>query len=82
MADKKSSPQQIVQSVFEPESNSISVRDSTNLVPSRYDEMILTYDNTNADPSSVTYKLESVTIATLGFEYDSRGRLVRVYRES
>lgn len=81
-ADKKSSPQQIVQSVYEVESNSISVRDATNLVPSQYDEMILTYQNTSTDPNTITYKFNGNVITILGFDYDSRGRLTRVYRQS
>ncbi|NDB29764.1 hypothetical protein EB169_10320 [archaeon] len=81
-ADKKSSPQQIVQSVYEVESNAISVRDATNLVPSQYDEMILTYQNTNTDPNTITYKFNGSIITVLGFDYDSRGRLTRVYRQS
>lgn len=80
MADKKSSPQQIVQSVFETESNSISVRDTTNMVPSSYNEIQMVYDNTNAEPSIVTYLTNGVVVAIINFEYDTRGRVTRVYR--
>ena len=82
MADKKSNPQQIAQAVYEVQSNAISVRDATNLVPSAYNEMLLTYTNTNSEPSTITYKLNSTVIAVLVFEYDSRGRLTRVFRQS
>lgn len=82
MADKKSNPQQIAQSVYEPQSESISIRDITNLVPNQYNEILMTYLNANPEPSTVTYKYNSVTVAVIGFEYDSRGRVIRVYRIS
>ena len=80
MADKKSNPQQIAQAVYEVESNSISVRDATNLVPSQYNEIVFNYINTNPEPSTVTYKLNNTVIAILSFEYDVRGRVIRVIR--
>lgn len=81
MADKKSNPQQIAQSVFNPSSESISIRDVTNLIPSAYNEMTLTYLNTNTEPSTITYKLNSAIVAVIAFEYDVRGRVTRVYRQ-
>lgn len=82
MADKKSNPQQIAQSVFNPSSESISIRDITNLVPNAYNEMILTYVATNTEPATITYKLNSTIVAVIAFEYDVRGRVTRVYRQS
>jgi hypothetical protein len=82
MADKKSNPQQIAQAVFNPNSESISIRDVTNLVPSAYNEMIMTYVNTNTEPSTITYKLNNGIVAVIAFEYDVRGRVSRVYRQS
>lgn len=82
MADKKSSPEQIAQSVYETQSNAISVRDTTNLVPSSYNEILMTYDGTNPEPTTVTYLQSSVIIAVIAFEYDIRGRVTRVYRQS
>jgi len=82
MADKKSNPAQITQAVFNPDNQSIHVHDVTNLLPSSYDEMLLTYVNTNTDPSIVTYRLNNLTVAIIAFEYDSRGRVIRVYRQS
>lgn len=82
MADKKSSPEQITQSVYEVQSNAISVRDTTNLVPSSYNEILMTYVATNPEPSTVTYLQDSVIIAVIAFEYDVRGRVTRVYRQS
>mgnify|MGYP003342609773 CR=1 FL=1 len=80
MSDKKSNPAQIAQSVYDVQSESISIHDVTNLVPSSYDEILMTYNNSNSEPSSVTYKLNSSTIAVIGFEYDVLGRVVRVHR--
>lgn len=82
MADKKSSPQQIVQSVYDPDGNTISVRDTTNMVPSSYTEIQMTYENTNLEPSVVTYLLNNKIVATINFEYDTRGRVTRVYRST
>jgi len=82
MADKKSNPQQIVQSVFNPNSDSISIHDVTNLIPSAYNEMLLAYSNTNLEPTTITYKLNNTIVAVIGFEYDTRGRVTRVYRQS
>ena len=82
MADKKSSPEQITQSVYEVQSNAISVRDTTNLVPSSYNEILMSYIATNPEPSTVTYLQDSVIIAVIAFEYDVRGRVTRVYRQS
>lgn len=82
MADKKSSPQQIVQSVYDPDGNTISVRDTTNMVPSSYTEIQMTYENTNPEPSVVTYLLNNKIVATINFEYDIRGRVTRVYRST
>lgn len=82
MADKKSSPEQITQSVYEVQSNAISVRDATNLVPSSYNEILMTYVATNPEPSTVTYLQDGVIIAVIAFTYDVRGRVTRVYRQS
>jgi len=82
MADKKSNPAQITQAVFNPDAQSINIHDVTNLIPSAYNEMLFTYVNTNTDPSIVTYKLNDLTVAVIAFEYDSRGRITRVYRQS
>lgn len=82
MADRKSNPQQIVQTVFDPQSESISIRDVTNLVPDQYNEILMTYINNNAEPSTVTYKYNSTTVAVIGFEYDIIGRVIRVHRIS
>ena len=82
MADKKSSPEQITQSVYEVQSNAISVRDTTNLVPSSYNEILMSYIATNPEPATVTYLQNSVIIAVIAFEYDVRGRVTRVYRQS
>lgn len=82
MADKKSNPQQIVQSVFDPNSESITIRDVTNLVPDQYNEITMTYINTNSEPSEITYKYNSVTVAVIEFTYDSRGRVIRVFRST
>ena len=82
MTDKKSNPAQIAQSVYDAQSESISIHDVTNLVPSSYDEILMTYINNNGEPSTVTYKLNSSTIAVIGFEYDVVGRVIRVHRIS
>ena len=82
VADQKSNPAQIAQSVYDIQSESISIHDVTNLVPSSYDEILMTYINSNSEPSTVTYKLNSVTIAVIGFEYDVVGRVIRVHRIS
>lgn len=80
-ADKKSSPEQIAKSVYDVQANAITVHDATNLVPSSYDEMVNTYNGTSADPLTVTYKKNGVTVAVVAFEYDNRGRLTRVSRQ-
>lgn len=80
-ADKKSSPEQIARSVYDPDSDAIKVHDATNLVPSSYDEMITAYVGTLADPDTVTYKKNGTVVAVVKFEYDTRGRLVRVSRQ-
>jgi len=82
MADKKSSPQQIAQSVYETESNSISVRDTTNMVPSSYNEIQMTYDASNPEPSTVTYLTDGVIVTVINFEYDLQGRVIRVFRSA
>lgn len=82
MVDKKSSPQQIAQSVYDIQSNAITVRDATNLIPSEYNEIQLTYNGANTEPSAVTYLLNTVIIAILSFEYDINGRVTRVYRST
>lgn len=82
MADKKSSPEQITQSVYEVQSNAISVRDTTNLVPSSYNEILMSYQNTNPEPATVTYLQNGVIVAIIAFEYDTRGRVTRVSRQS
>lgn len=82
MADKKSNPQQIAQTVFDPQSESIVIRDVTNLVPDQYNEILMTYINNNSEPSTVTYKYNSQTVAVIGFEYDIVGRVIRVHRIS
>jgi len=81
-ADKKSSPQQIAQAVYDVQSNAISVRDATNLVPSEYNEIQLTYVGVDSEPTTVTYLLNTTIIAVLNFEYDIRGRVTRVYRST
>ncbi|NBO26581.1 MAG: hypothetical protein EBU96_07300 [Actinobacteria bacterium] len=80
-ADRKSSPEQIVKAVYDPESKAITVHDATNLVPSSYDEMITAYVGTLADPDTVTYKKNGTVVAVVKFEYDTRGRLIRVSRQ-
>lgn len=82
MADKKSNPQQIIQSVYDPQSDSINVSDIGNLVPNRYDEILLSYVGQNSEPSTVVYKLEGLAVATLNLEYDINGRVTRVYRQN
>lgn len=80
-ADKKSSPEQIAKSVYDPDADAIKVHDATNLVPSSYDEMLTAYVGTLADPDTVTYKKNGTVVAVVKFEYDTRGRLVRVSRQ-
>jgi hypothetical protein len=80
MADKKSNPQQIAQSVYEIESNSIKVRDATNLVPSEYNEILMSYTGVEPEPTQVQYLLNGTIVAVLDFTYDIRGRVTRVYR--
>lgn len=80
-ADKKSSSEQITKSVYNAESNAITVHDATNLVPSAYDEMITTYIGSLADPDTVTYKKSGNIVAVVKFDYDNKGRLTRVSRQ-
>jgi hypothetical protein len=80
-ADKKSNPAQIAQSVYDPDFDAIKVTDTSNLMPNEYDEMIMAYTNNAADPSTITYRLNSVTVAVIGLEYDQIGRVTRVYRQ-
>lgn len=80
-ADKKSSSEQIAKSVYDPDADAIKVKDTTNLVPSSYDEMVTTYVGTLVDPDTVTYKKNGTIVAIIKFEYDVRGRLSRVSRE-
>lgn len=80
-ADKKSSPEQIVKAVYDTDSKAISIHDVTNLVPSSYDEMLTGYVGTLMDPDTVTYKKNGTVVAVVKFEYDGRGRLVRVSRQ-
>jgi len=82
MADKKSSPQQIAQSVYDPDSDAISIKDVTNLVPSEYNEINFVYENTNPEPSTVTYLLNGEIVAVINFTYDIRGRVERVFRSA
>lgn len=82
MADKKSSPQQIAQSVYDPQSGSISVSDVSSLVPNKYNEILLAYTGQNSEPVTVTYRLNGSNVAVLNFEYDINGRVTRVYRQS
>lgn len=82
MADRKSSPQQIAQSVFNPETDSIQVNDISNLVPSTYNEIRFAYNGQNVEPVTATYLLNGVNVAILNFEYDINGRITRVYRQS
>ena len=80
-ADKKSSPEQIIKAVYDTEGQAISIHDVTNIVPSSYDEMLTAYVGTLLDPDTVTYKKNGTVVAVVKFEYDSRGRLVRVSRQ-
>lgn len=82
VADKKSNPAQIAQSVYDVQSDSISIHDVTNLVPSQYDEILFTYTATNSEPTTVSYLQNSIIIAVINFEYDARGRVTRVYRST
>lgn len=80
-ADKKSSPEQIIKAVYDTDGKAISIHDVTNIVPSSYDEMLTAYVGTLADPDTVTYKKNGTVVAVVKFEYDTRGRLVRVSRQ-
>jgi hypothetical protein len=80
-ADKKSSPEQIIKAVYDTEGKAIATHDVTNIVPAAYDEMLTAYVGTLLDPDTVTYKKNGTVVAVVKFEYDSRGRLVRVSRQ-
>lgn len=82
MTDKKSNPAQIAQSVYDIQSESISIHDVTNLVPDQYNEILFTYSGTNSEPLTATYLYNSVIIAVITFTYDVRGRVTRVYRST
>lgn len=81
MADKKSSPEQIIKAVYDTNEQSIAIRDVTNIVPSSYDEMLTSYINSSLEPDTVVYKKTGVIVAVVKFEYDNRGRLTRVSRQ-
>ena len=59
-------------------SNPLPVTNFATLVPTSYDEIVLTYvtsGNGIGEIETATYKLSSVTVATLTLSYDSQNRL-------
>lgn len=64
--------------------NSILAKTPSSLVPEQYDEVSLTYVGASLDGegqiSTVTYKLATVTIATLTFSYNTDDKMIGVVR--
>ena len=64
--------------------NSILAKTPSSLVPEQYDEVSLTYVGASLDGegqiSTVTYKLSTVTIATLTFSYNTDDKMIGVVR--
>lgn len=50
------------------------------LVPYNYDQITINTYNANDDPTSVTYKLDGATLATLTITYDASNRITNVTR--
>jgi hypothetical protein len=50
------------------------------LVPEKFDEQVITYVGATTDISTVTYKLATITVATLTMSYDGSNRLTGVVR--
>lgn len=51
-----------------------------NLVPDRYDDIVITYVGATTRIATVVYKLATVIIATLTLTYDGSSRLIEVAR--
>lgn len=50
------------------------------LVPEKFDEQVLTYVGATTKIATVTYKLATVTVATLTLSYDGSDRLTGVVK--
>lgn len=60
---------------------SINIHQLNTLVPESYDEIDLTYTTpSSTDIATVTYKLATVTVATLTLSYDGNDRLTTVVK--
>lgn len=75
---------QVIEASFNNTSEALNVINlGGNLVPNIYDEIDLTYvpsGNGAGQVQTATYKLASLTVATLTLSYDSGNRLVTVVR--
>jgi len=75
--------QQLLQESFDSEASALRILDTSNLVPSEYDEIDLTYvpsGNGVGEIQTVTYKLAGDTIALLTLSYNSDNKLSSVVR--
>ena len=74
---------QVLREAYQTEDRVLRVVDFTSLVPKLYDEIALTYitsGNGVGEIGTVTYKNQSVVVATLTLTYDSSNRLISTVR--
>lgn len=65
-------------SSIESDITALNARLAGSLVPENFDEVVLTYVGATEDISTATYKLATVTVATLTLTYDGSNRLSSV----
>ena len=77
MSQSKLDANQVIKQSFDASNSALKISNISSLVPESYDELSLSY--TGADLTTVVYKKDSVTIATLTLGYTS-GNLTSVVR--
>jgi len=74
---------QVLQHSFDDVTGSLRQLDLSGLTPVEHDELVLTYvaaGNGAGEVETVTYKLATVTQATLTLTYDTSDRVINVVR--
>ena len=74
---------QVLRKAYDDDTNTFDVSIGSSLVPEEHDELVLTYvaaGNGAGEVETVTYKAETVTVATLTLTYDAQNRLINVAR--
>ncbi len=84
MATKDLSADNVIKQVYDNPTESLKfLGTGGTLVPDQFDEQDFTYvaaGNGAGEIETVTYKLNTVTIATLTFTYDAQNRVTNVVR--